>query len=147
MDNTPTVTAREKLILRLKALGLPSHGRPRPLVSLEEYFTENEDLGSIGCNLTEHPGLETFYRVLKDIRSRPSVQDVLVEVVEVEEQDLSMWPFSDRVYVFASTTAGEISTWSRKLQPDAIENDFPHQRPNGAPDLKAGMNVFSLWWD
>ena len=52
------MTARERLILRIKALGLPSYEGPRPLVSLEEYFDGNDDLGSIGCNLSDHPGVE-----------------------------------------------------------------------------------------
>src|SRR5262249_18698986 len=53
---------------------------PDPIVSLEEFFTGNEDLGSIGCNLTDHPGMQTFYTELKAIRSRPDVQGVFVAI-------------------------------------------------------------------
>jgi hypothetical protein len=113
-------------------------------VSLE---TGNEDLGSIGCNLSDHPGLEVFYRVLRDIRSRPNVQDVLVEIAEVEEQDGSMWPFSDRVYILASTTADQIATWSRRLQPDEVAVGYSQGQPSFAPVLHSGMKVYSLWWD
>jgi hypothetical protein len=141
------MTAREKLILRVKTLGLPTYDGPRPLVSLEEFFDGNECLGSIGCNLSDHPGLKVFYQVLKDIRSRPNVQDVLVEIAAVEEQDVSMWPFSDRVYIFADTTADLIATWSRCLQFDEVELGYSQGQPSSAPILQSGMQVYSIWWD
>jgi hypothetical protein len=43
------------------------HHTPLPLVSLEDFFIGNGDQYSIGCNLTEHPGLETFYKILKQL--------------------------------------------------------------------------------
>src|SRR3954447_10874149 len=58
---------------------------PEPVVSLEQFFEDNVDLGSIGGNLHPHPGIATFYRVLRDIRDRPEVDDVLVGISEVVE--------------------------------------------------------------
>ena len=56
---------RRELIEKLKRIGLPSHGTPPPVVSLEDFFVGNEDYGSIGCNLTEHPGPQFFFERLR----------------------------------------------------------------------------------
>src|SRR5882724_6501021 len=116
------MNARDALIRHIKAIGL-SPDQP-PLVSLEEFFDGNEDDASIGCNLVAHPGLQRFYRMLKDIRSRPNVQDVLVEINEVEEQIPEMWPFSERVYVLTSDRREDVADWAVELQPDEIEERF-----------------------
>ncbi len=47
-----------------------------PVVSLELFFEGNDDPGSIGCNLTDHPGVDRFYAVLRGIRDRPDVHGV-----------------------------------------------------------------------
>ncbi|MDP4145462.1 MAG: hypothetical protein Q8936_13415 [Bacillota bacterium] len=41
-----------------------------PLISLELFFEGNDDIGSIGCNLLDHPGTEKFYSVLKNIKDK-----------------------------------------------------------------------------
>ena len=90
-------TKRDSLIEKVRAQCHPdqfSRDEPLPVVGLEDFFDGNDDDGSIGCNLleNEHPGPEGFYTVLKAIRSRPEVQDILVEVYEVED---GQWPFSE----------------------------------------------------
>jgi hypothetical protein len=139
------MNARDGLIRQIKALGL-SPDQP-PLVTLEQLFGENEDDASIGCNLRAHPGLQRFYRILMDIRSRPKVQDVFVEINEVEEQIPEMWPFSEWVYVLTSASREQVAEWAAELQPDEIEDGFAFGKPPSAPTLEAGMNVYGLWWD
>ena len=53
MDNTKR--ARLAAIVRERAY---SDSGPRVLVSRSEFFDDNDDLGSIGCNLGNHPGTE-----------------------------------------------------------------------------------------
>ncbi len=132
---------RLELVERLKSLGLPSPERPSPLVTLEEFLIGNDDYGSIGCNLTPMLGPQFFFEKLKFIRSQPSVQDVLVEVIEVEEEDPTMWPFADRVYVFTDRTPEDVAHWTVSLQPDAIEKGFVNGKPYTAPELKPGYNA------
>ena len=43
-------------IMRLNAL--PS---TMPVVPLEAFFDGNDELGSIGCNLGDHPGVHAFF--------------------------------------------------------------------------------------
>jgi hypothetical protein len=139
---------RRKLIERIKLLGLPSPGKPLPLVSLEDFFYGNEDYGSIGCNIPEHPGPQVFFEILKRIRLRDDVQDVLVEINEVEESDETMWPFADRVYILTSGSKEEVEGWAAPLMPDEIEEGYAYgEHTASAPALKQGMKIYSVWWD
>jgi hypothetical protein len=135
------VELRRKLIQRLK------EQNPYSLLSLEEFFSGNDDEASIGCNLLRHPGIDTFYRVLKDIRSKPNVQDVLVEITDLNEKDEEMWPFCDTVYILADATQKEIELWLKKLRPDeAPEGDIDNRLSENIT-LKPSMKVFVAWWD
>jgi hypothetical protein len=139
---------RQTLIEKLRQVGLPSPGRPLPVVSLEDFFVGNEDYGSIGCNLSEHPGPRFFFEKLMEVRARPGVQDVLVEINEVEESDESMWPFSDRVYVLTSAAKEEVEGWVAALMPDEVEEGFGYGAPPAsAPGLGKGVKVYGVWWD
>src|SRR4051812_20945450 len=44
------------------------------IVSIERFFDGNEDSGSIGCNLTDHPGIDSFRDALTGLLRRPDVQ-------------------------------------------------------------------------
>ena len=139
---------RQSLVEKIRSIGLPAHGVPLPVVSLEDFFTGNKDYGSIGCNLSPHPGPQFFFAKLKEIRSRDDVQDVLVEVSEVEESDETMWPFSERVYILTSAAGEEVASWVAALQPDEVEAGFAYGGvPSGAPPLSEGMAVYGVWWD
>ncbi len=51
--------------------------QPEPqIVPIRTFFDGNEDLGSIGCNLAEHPGLEKFYAILGGLLERTDVRGV-----------------------------------------------------------------------
>ena len=51
--------------------------QPEPqLVSAARFFDGNDDLGSIGCNLSDHPGIETFRKLLVGVMDRPDVEAV-----------------------------------------------------------------------
>jgi hypothetical protein len=140
---------REELINMVRRQGLPVYdGRtPFPVVSLERFFEGNTDYGSIGCNLSDHPGPEGFYRLLKAVRDRDDVQDVLIEVYEIEEDDDTMWPFSERLYVLTRAAPEQIAGWLSPLQPDEIGEGYAQGKPAAAPQLEPGLRVLSAWWD
>jgi hypothetical protein len=142
------MSLRQQLIKKIKAQGESGFDKPFPVVSLEDFFTGNNDLGSIGCNLDEHPGMERFFAVLKSIRARPEVQDVLVTIYEYDEQDDTTWPFSERVYVLTSAPAVDLAEWAKELQPtEVLDDGFVGGVPPAAPKLRPGIKVLSLWWD
>jgi hypothetical protein len=53
---------RNNLVEKLK-------GRePLPLLSLKDFFMGNDDIASIGCNLTNHPASMWVYEMLQQLQ-------------------------------------------------------------------------------
>ena len=119
-----------------------------PVVSLEDFFTGNEDVGSIGCNLSPVLGPRTFHETLRAIRARPDVQDVLIEIPDTSENDPDpfTWPFSDQVYILAGAPREEVERWLAPLQPDEVEATCINPRVLTV-ELKNGMKIYRAWWD
>lgn len=150
---------RKKLIALLRTLEerYGDVGAERPVVTIDEFFPGNTVDQSIAANLSPHPGLKVFRDVLKRIRGKDTVQDVLIAINdspmlpetddgEFEDDD---WPYSEEVYVLTSSSPAEVEKWAAKLQPDTVSlthwrNDQP---PKGAPELQPGMQLIRLWWD
>jgi hypothetical protein len=135
---------RRALIERIKQIGLPDE-TGIPLVPLEDFFEGNDDLGSIGCNLMDHPGIEFFYEHLKAIRNRANVTNVLVGVYELEESDYTMWPFSETVYVITSENPESVFDWFAPLQPDSVGPDMTGAK--NLPVIPDGHEICVAWWD
>lgn len=120
---------------------------PSPVVTLEDFFEGNRSLGSIGCNLIDPPGISKFYEVLKEIRAKDNVQDVLIEISQVDEKFLD-WPFSDTLYILTSASEEQVGKWLAPLQPDEIFKGWRWKKPpSSAPELEDGMRVLGVWWD
>lgn len=137
---------REELIKKATQQLSEDINAPLPIVTLEDFFEGNDDIGAIGCNLFEHPGIQTFYEILKDIRAKDSVQDVFIEIYELPEDD-DLWPFSERVYILSNSSIDEITEWIKELEPSAVDEGWMFGIPEVAPKLKDGYNVYSIWWD
>jgi len=136
---------RENLIAKIEAQrSLVSDSEV--VVSLEDFFIGNDDLGSIGCNLGgEQPAISEFYRVLKVIRSKPEVQDVIVRIYEYD--DASSWPYTDTVYIITCAPTEKVEEWVAPLKPDEIYPEWMYGKPATAPEPKSGMTSYSVWWD
>lgn len=117
-----------------------------PVVPLELFFEENNDIGSIGCNLLDHPGTEKFYSILKQIRNKTNVQDVLVEIMEYDEGD-EIWPFSERVYILTDAEEDEVIKWGEEIKVSDVSEGYMYGQPKAVPKLREGYKVYSLWWD
>jgi hypothetical protein len=122
-----------------------------PVVSVDLFFDGNNDPASIGPNLDPHPGIRTFERVLEEIRRRPEVSDVVVQIDELIEGG---WPYASAVYVTTTATPEEVHRWVTELQPDEYMGDedetgpwLGRGKPPGAPDMPAGHRVVTLFWD
>ena len=91
-----------------------------PVIPVDLFFEGNGDEASIGPNLEPHPGIGTFHGVLSDIRSRPEVADVAVQISEVMEDD--EWPFAEAAYVITTAAPEEVHRWASDLLPDPPED-------------------------
>src|SRR3954453_1549975 len=69
---------------------------PDPIVPIDRFFDGNDDPGSIGCNLIEHPGINQFREVLVGLTQRADVEAVYAQIAELDPGEDS-WPFTDTV--------------------------------------------------
>src|SRR6185312_11119599 len=100
------MTALERITERVNRLGHPDDPHtPRPLLSIDEFFKENNEIGSIGCNLDSEPSPEQFYAALQVIAQRSDVKDIRVQITAF---DVPEWPFSDTIYIMTSANPGEV---------------------------------------
>ena len=137
---------RTALIENIKALGFPDEGA-FCAVAIEDFFDGNEDPGSIGCNLENHPGLDAFKRQLQRTREAPGVCGVYVGVCEIEEDDPDMWPFAERVYVVADAPAARIADLVRELEPDEVRPVPDDEEIVNRPSVPPNHRMYAIWWD
>jgi hypothetical protein len=83
--------------------------RPRPLVTLDEFFQGNDDPASIGYNLPAAPTPAQFHALLSEIAARPEVADVRIEVKDMEDPD--GWPATDTIWIITTASAETVRTW------------------------------------
>lgn len=119
---------------------------PEPLLSLDLFFDGNEDEASIACNLEPHPGVANIASVLRAIRARADVQDVLVGISEVMSED--EWPFASHVYVLTSAPPDDWEDWAERLGTDPPSEGWSQSGPPvNVPPISRGARVVTLWWD
>lgn len=139
------MTHLDRITERVKRLGHPDEpDTPRPLLTIDEFFEGNTEVGSMGCNLDSAPAPEAFYSLFRTIAQRPDVKDIRVQITAF---DVPEWPFSDTVYIMTSATPEEVAGWfPEHLKPDETWVGFvdqpyePYQIPNGARPI-------GCWWD
>lgn len=93
---------------------LAEAGEPK-LVSIERFFDGNDDAGSIGCNLMEHPGIDVFREMLTGLLRRSDVNAVYAQIAELNPGEGS-WPFTDKVVVIGSIHPNDLSQAVSVLQ-------------------------------
>jgi len=115
------------------------------LVPIARFLEGNDDLGSIGCNLREHPGIDAFRKVFEAVARRPDVVTILAQIAELDPGAES-WPFADTVYVVGRIPEKELKSILTPLQPDEVG-------PASAFDVPAAVTskypepVLVAWWD
>ena len=94
--------------------------QPEPqVVPIGRFFDGNDDLGSIGCNLDPHPGIDRFRQVLTGLLARPDVQAVYARIAELDPGE-GYWPFTDMVLVVGPVPADDLRAAVSGLHPDDV---------------------------
>jgi hypothetical protein len=131
---------------KCKALKAELAAQPEPqIVSVERFFDGNDDLGSIGCNLTEHPGVDAFRDLLTGLLRRPDVQAVYAQISELDPGD-GCWPFTDTIFIVGTISPDELRGILSSLEPDEVGSGEQF----GIPALitqKHQAPVLAAWWD
>ena len=134
---------RIQLVNAIRDRGHSDSG-PRVLVSRPEFFDGNNDLGAIGCNLGNHPGIEAFDRTFRDIEAMPGVCGVYFAISELLDEP-TMWPFSDTAYIVTSQPAQAFQQLLAQLDPDTIETQT--EEFANPPPIPAGHSLVQVRWD
>jgi hypothetical protein len=97
---------------------------------------------------------ETFERVLREIRDREDVADVVMQIDEVIPGE---WPYVNGVYVVTTARPEKVYQWAAELRPDEYVGEegeikpWPVRpgggKPPGAPSVPQGHRVVTLFWD
>jgi hypothetical protein len=122
-----------------------SQEREPQLVPIGRFFDGNDDTGSIGCNLPEHPGIHVFRDVFAQLASRQDVTAIYAQIAELDPGD-DCWPFADTVFVVGSITNDELRDALVPLEPDEVgsADEF------GVSDIVSGQlngRTLVAWWD
>jgi hypothetical protein len=129
---------RDRLVAALTS------GPQSQLVAIETFFDGNDDVGSIGCNLMQHPGMEVFRSTFERIAKRPDVEAIYAQIAEVDPGEGS-WPFADTIFVVGSIPVGELASELSALEPDEVGPAVDVGIPSA---LEASSSpVLVAWWD
>jgi hypothetical protein len=123
------------------------HKQPPPVVSLEEFFEDNDDPESIAVNLADLPGVGFFYEKLKAIRANPAVKQVLVNIYDLDPIIVGGWPYSANVHILTSAAEDTIQAWAAELRSDGAMKGWPYGAPPAAEKEGEGFSWWSIAWD
>lgn len=139
------MTPRDRLLARIGDIN--DFSRPRPLVTLEEFFEGNDDPGSIGYNLPEPPSPADIYKLLVAVRKKPGVSDVRIEVKDLEDPD--GWPSTDTIWVITSSSPEEVRSWfPESMAPDDVFDGFQGSAAKIENySIPAGKRAVGIWYD
>ena len=119
---------------------------PEPIfVPIDRFFDGNDDPGSIGCNLTDHPGVETFRDILVGLVGRDDVEAVYARIAELDP-GAGCWAFTDTIYVVGEIPAADLQRLLAPLQPDEVGLAEPGDLPPMSADRNPSQ-IFCAWWD
>ena len=131
---------------KCKALKAELAEQPAPqIVSVERFFDGNDDLGSIGCNLMDHPGVEAFRDLLTGLLRRPDVQAVYAQISELDPGD-GCWPFTDTIFIVGAISPDELRDILSPLEPDEVGLGEQFHIPTLITQNHQAP-VWTAWWD
>ena len=115
------------------------------VVSIGRFFDGNDDPASIGCNLSEHSGIDAFRTTLLALKSRRDVEAVYARIAEIDPGE-DCWPFTDTIFIAGTISLHELREHLRPLQPDEIEPGEQFDIPSSIGQ-KHRSPVLAAWWD
>ena len=152
-EEPPAVAPLKRIMARIAPFSIGGGiFRPRPLLTIEEFFDGNDVDGSIWCNLiietpqgTSSPTPAMAREVLEQIRSRPEVDDLRVAVSDIENPD---WPFSEEVILVTDVDATTVRKWFYSdVAPDAIRGISEKEKDDYEDIGVPASRMVMCWWD
>lgn len=135
----------EELIAKIRMLG----GGTEALVEvdIDAFFDQNTDFGSIAPNLVDHPGPQSIYEVLRQLRDRSDVSSLVVVVsLEYKQYPDGEWPHGEAVHIVTSAPLSELDAFTRSINTNPA-GEGPWQEVANPPVIPDGQRVVTIWWD
>lgn len=142
------MTPLERVTERVMCNGNPEDQNvPTPLLTLEEFFEGNDEVGSIGCNLDEFPHPSEFRELLTEIEKRDDVSDIRIQITCVDSPG-EEWPFSDVIWIMTSADSDKVRTWfPDRLVPDETWTGWTAGIKFENVELKSHHQPVAVWYD
>lgn len=144
------MTTRNELLELLKVLSEADPDK-YPVVSLDEYFSENEEEDSIAPNNWGYgrPSIKVIYTRFKEIKNRPDVQGVYVGMHDEwpDAFDDGLWPAAENIHIISSASEAEVEKWIDGLDADGVGLGWPYGEHKLSPKPQDGYFVYTVYWD
>ena len=120
---------------------------PVPLLTLEEFFSGNDETGSIGCNLLSAPTPGQFYDLLASLREREDVSDIRVQITCLDDPG-RQWPFSDTIWFVTTASEVAVRSWfPSELAPDEVWTGWQDRTLYEKCEVPDGHRPVAAWYD
>jgi hypothetical protein len=136
MDSDKCIRLKERLV---------NQSELQEALPIRDFFDGNDDVGSIGCNLQTHPGVEAFRNVFLRLIERPDVEEIYVRVFEVDPGEDS-WPFTDIAFVVGKISVDDLGDALASLEPDEVGDADDYGVPNVLKE-RHHLPILAVWWD
>lgn len=116
------------------------------LVTLEEFFFGNDQMGSICPHVTPQPSPPEVMAVFEVIRGHPAVAGVYVMPTQIDDDE--DWPFSDTVWIITSLSVQELEEMvPRNFCPSEWIAGWPTHYSLPERPVPLGMRPLAAWYD
>ena len=145
------VTTKIELLAKVNALFDADPDAP-PVVTLDEYFSENDDEESIAPNNWEfgRPSIKLIYQHLQDIAARADVQGVYVSLHDEWPESLDddeLWPAAENIHIITTVPQSEVETWLEALEIDGVSAGWPYGEHKLSPKPQADYTLYTIFWN
>lgn len=130
-----------------KRSSIKSKYRDNDAIPIDEFFDGNDDSGSIGCNLDDHPGIETFSKYVLSLKNLEGVKEIFVLVSELDPGEEN-WPFTDTLCIVGDIDPKVVEKTLSPIQPNEVYRVgffSPSHLKSIAKSKDAPLVV--VWWD
>lgn len=136
------MNTREELLNKIKSAGFPDK---EVVLTLDQFFKGNNDIGSIGVNLyPDQPYPAVFYETFKRLIQSGQIESVYVRIADVDDIE---WFFTDTVFLVGQISLDELRQRVADIHPTKIYKGWMYGLPANLSDDFSDKQVYSLWWD